>query len=148
MSANSVLPPVRGQQRIFCRYGAERAVRVPELVAEVEHPPPVVARKKRVVLADVGNISHFDRQPPVLRPGDIAADRTLDLTEIAAEGELLLIRDVLVVEGEHRVFVHAGLDRCDLIARQWLPEVDARDLADEDRMDLANTDGHLRPPMS
>ena len=36
-------PP--GQQRILRRYRAIRTVRMPQPVAEVEHPPPVVARQ-------------------------------------------------------------------------------------------------------
>jgi hypothetical protein len=73
---------------------------------------------------------------------DVAAGRVLDLAEIAGEGDLLLVGDGLVVKDQDGVTVHPGLDRRDLVARQGLPQIHPRDLADENRMDLANGDSH------
>ncbi len=73
----------------------------------------------------------------------MTADRALDLAEIAAEGELLLVGDVLIVEHQHGIAVHPRLDRRRLVRREGLAQIDARDLADEHRMDLSNGDAHI-----
>ena len=46
-----------------------------------------------------------------LRLGDVATLRALDLAEVLRERHLLVVGDVLVMEDQHRVAVHAGLDR-------------------------------------
>ena len=52
--------------------------------------------------------------------GNVAALRVFDLAEILRERHLLVVGDVLVMEHQHRVTVHAGLDRRSLLARQGL----------------------------
>ena len=49
-------------------------------------------------------------QALVLRLGDVAAARVLDVAEIAGERHLLLVGELLVVEHQHGMLVHAGLD--------------------------------------
>jgi hypothetical protein len=119
---------------------------VPELVAEIEHAAAVVAGQRLVVLIEVGDVVHADRQPPLLRLGDVVAGGVLDLAEIARERHLLVVGQLLVVEDEDGVLVHAGLDGGDVLAAERLGEVSARDLADEDGMELADRDRHLAPP--
>src|SRR6202035_2274583 len=77
-----------------------------------------------------------------MRLGDMTAGRILDLAEVAGEADLLLVGDVLVVEHKDGVTVHPRLDRHDIAARQWRPQIDPRNLAGEDGVDLANRDGH------
>ena len=65
------------------------------------------------------------------------------------ERHLLVVGDVLVAEDQHRVAVHAGLDRRDVRLAQRLAQIDAAHLAGENRMDLADRDhGFLRMPAS
>ena len=68
--------------------------------------------------------------------------RPLDFPEVGAEGELLLVGDVLPVKHEDRVLVHAGVNRRGLLGGQRAPQVDPFDLAHEYRMNLADTDRH------
>ena len=70
------------------------------------------------------------------------ADGVLDLAQALGEGELLGVVDLLVVEHQHGVLVHAGMDRRHLVRRQRLAHVDAVDFACEAGADLANGDGH------
>ena len=63
---------------------------------------------------------------------DVAAGAVaLQLAELAREGELLLVGDVLVAEHQHGVLVHAGLDRRDVVAPERLAAIDAGDLGGE-----------------
>src|SRR5207248_5109898 len=82
-----------------------------------------------------------------------AADMTrgavaLQLAEMTAEGELLVIAEALVAEHQHRVAVHAGLDRGDLVGRERLAAIDAGHLADEQRMEQGDRDGHAGSALS
>src|SRR5438477_3406862 len=89
---------------------------MPELVAQIEQPAPVVARQRPVVLAEVRDIVHQRVEPLLVRLRHIAARRILDLAEIAGEGDLLCVGDVLIVKHEDRIAVHPGLDRRDVPA--------------------------------
>src|SRR5260221_10189753 len=93
-------------------------------------------------MTEIGNIVHQRIEPLFVRLGDVAAGRILDLAEIAGEGDLLLVGDVLVVKDQYRVAVHPGVDRRDIVARQRLPQINPRDLADKDRVTLTNGNGH------
>ena len=62
----------------------------------------------------------------------------LDLAEVFREFDLLVVGDVLIVEHQHRVTVHAGIDRGSLLAGQRLSQIDAGHLAGEHGMDLAD----------
>ena len=115
---------------------------MPQLVAEVEQPAPVVARQRRMVPTEVRDIIHQRVQALFVRLGDVAAGRVLDFAEIAGEGDLLLVGDYLVVKDEDGIAVHPSLDRRDLVGRQGLPQIHSGDFADKNRMDLANGDSH------
>src|SRR5262249_8404833 len=85
---------------------------------------------------------HAHLETPVLRLADVAAARILERAEVPAERHLLLVGQLLVVEDEHRIAVHAGLDRRDLVARKRSGDVDTRYLAHEDGMDLPDRNTH------
>jgi len=53
------------------------------------------------------------------------------------------VADALIVEDQHRVFVHAGMDCRHLVRGQGLGHVDAFDLGGEAQTDLAGDDGHV-----
>ena len=108
----------------------------------IEQPAPVVAVQRLVVLIQVRHIVHQRVEPLLIWPCDTAAGRILDLAEIAGEGDLLVVGDVLVVEHQDRATIHPRLDRPDLVARRGRPQIDARYLADENGVHLANRDRH------
>ena len=60
----------------------------------------------------------------------------LELAEAPAEGKLLLVVERLIVEDEHREFVHAGVDGGHLVAAERLSKVDVVDFGGEARADL------------
>jgi hypothetical protein len=130
------------QQGILGRDGAERAVGVPQHVADVEEPLPAVAGERLAVLAEVGDVVHANHEALVLGLGDVAAARVLDVAEVAGESHLLLVGDGLAGEHQHGVLVHARLDGGHLLARERLGDVDAGHLADEDRVEGTDGDGH------
>ena len=121
----------------------ERAVGVPEAIADGEQPPPVIACERLVVLVEIGHVREGRWQAMILGRAQAGADRVLDVAETLREGELLLVVDVLVVKDQHRVLVHAGVDGVGIGLGQRLRYVDAVDLACEAGADLADRDGHL-----
>ena len=132
------------KERVFRRDRAERTVRMPELVAEIEQPAAVVSRQGLLVLSEIGHVVHQRVEPLFVRLRDIAAGRVLDFAEIASERDLLRVGDVLAVEHEDGVAVHPGLDRRDLVLRHRPPQIDPGHLADKRRMDLADRNGHRK----
>src|SRR5208282_3004607 len=92
-------PP--GEDRILRGNRPERAVRMPQPVTELEEPHAVFGRHDPAVLVEVGEIGDARAEPLLLVPADVTGGRiALDLAEIASEGELLLIGDVLLAEHE------------------------------------------------
>ena len=89
---------------------------MPELVAQPEQAAAVVARQHLVVLVEVGDVVQVHAHAPVLRGGDVAG-RLLERPQAAAEDELLVVVDLLVVEHQHAETVHAGMDGGDLFLR-------------------------------
>ena len=111
---------------------------MPELVAERIEPPAVVAGERLAVLVEVRDVGKRVRQPLFLGRPQTDADRQLDRPEALGEGQLLLVGEILVVEDQHAIPVHAGMDGRDVLRRQRLGQVDARDLADEAGAELAD----------
>src|SRR5258707_15109305 len=107
----------RRQQRKLRRNRAERAVGMPQAVAEVEQMAAVIARQRLAVLAEIGDVVQPGRQPVIFLLGHGAAARVLALAEIARKYQLLFVRYVLVAEQQHGVFVHAGFDIPGLLRR-------------------------------
>jgi hypothetical protein len=115
---------------------------MPQPVAELEEPDPVLGRHDPAVAVEVGEIGDAGAEP--LRAGlaDMTrGDVVLELAEMPGEGDLLLIADVLVSEDENRVFGHPGIDRGDFGGGERRAAVDAVDLGDEQRMQRADNDG-------
>ncbi len=115
---------------------------MPQPVADREQAPAVVERHRPVVLVEVRDIGKGGRQAVFVGRAQAGVQRQLDLAQTAGKGELLLVVDVLIVEHQHRVSVHAGMDVGDLGGGQRLAHVDALDLAGKARADLADGDGH------
>ncbi len=117
---------------------------MPQLVAEVEHAAAIVPGEHAIVAVEVRDVGELDREAPILGFGHVAVHGRLDRAEVATERDLLLVAQRLVVEHEHRVAVHAGLDRRDLVGAERPAQVDAFDLADEERVQLADADRHVQ----
>ena len=118
---------------------------MPELVAEAEQTAAVVAGQDLVVLVEVGDVVQVHAHAPVLGRGDVAGG-LLERPQAAAEDELLVVVDLLVVEHQHAEFVHAGMDGGDFVLRQRLAQVEAGHFAGEegavDGIDGFDADGH------
>ena len=132
----------RRQQREFCRDRAERAVGMPQAVAEIEQMGAAVLRQRLAVLAEIGDVVEPRGQAVIFLLGHGAAARLLALAEIQRKGQLLLVGNVLAVEDQHGVFVHAGLDVGRLLLRQRLAQIDTRNFAEKMRMKLPDHDRH------
>ena len=149
MSANSVLPPFDGMIRA-CSSEYLAGVALNEL-SECHRRLPIANSRRRSSRAN-GLLcwSRLETSAKVVgrrySSGRAQArpDRQLDLAETAGEGELLLVVDVLIVEDEDGVFVHAGMDVGDFLRRERPAHIDACDLAGEAWADLADIDGHCR----
>ncbi len=115
---------------------------MPQAIAEIEQMSAVVARQRLAVLAEVGDVVEPGLQPRVLGFDDIAAARIFALAEIQRKGQLLLVGQVLIVEQQHGVFIHAGLDIPGLLLCQRLAQIDARYLAEKIRVKLPDRDRH------
>src|SRR5262245_4948585 len=98
------------QQRVFRRHGLERAVGMPEAVADGEQATPVLACKGFVVSVEIGNVGKGRRQAILLRSPQAGADGKLDLAQALREGELLLVGEPLPVKDEDCVAVHSPVN--------------------------------------
>jgi hypothetical protein len=76
--------------------------------------------------------------------GDVPAIGVLDLAKIAREGDLLLVGDVLIVEHQYGMAIHARFDRRDILAREQLGEIAAGHLTGEDERERTNQYSHVR----
>jgi hypothetical protein len=79
---------------------------VPQQVAKTEQAPTVIAGKQFAMLVDVRDVIQFHAQTPVFARLDVAG-RFLQQTKLAAECDLLLIFQVLIMEYQHAKTVHA-----------------------------------------
>src|SRR6266540_4144558 len=100
----------RVQQRVLRRYHLERAVGMPEPVAEAEEPPPILPGEDLVVLVEIGHVGKGGGEAVLVRCAQARADGVLDLSQAPGESELLLVVDALIVEDEHGIAIHAGVN--------------------------------------
>ena len=73
----------------------------------------------------------------------------MQITELAAEGEMLLRRDVLVAEEDHKVFRERAMDFVHLavgarVIRHQPADIDAGDFRADDRGQFFDADGLVR----
>src|SRR5215472_11853759 len=118
---------------------------MPQPVAQFEEPYPVVAGHDVAVLVEIGEIGNAGPEPLILALPDMSRRVVvLQLPEMAGKRDLLVVGEVLIAENEHGKFVHAGLDRIDLLCAQRIVAVNPRNLADENRVERADRDCHSR----
>jgi hypothetical protein len=115
---------------------------MPQPVADGEQATPIVARKRFVVLVQVGDVGKCRRQPSVLGSPQTGADGKLDGADGSSEVQLLLVREVLIVKDQRGVLVHAGVNCGNRPCRHGLGEIEPVDLADEARSNLTDRKRH------
>ena len=116
---------------------------MPQPVAELEEPDPILVGHDVAVLVEVGEIRDARAEPMVLALSDMPRRVViLELAEMAGERDLLLVGDVLVAKDEHGIFVHARLDRSDLLWAERLAAIDTRNFSGKDRVERADRYGH------
>src|SRR6266481_5419756 len=135
MSANSVLPPADGTMRAdSSEYFAdtlERGIRMPQLVAEIERAPAVVARQQVALLIEIGNVAHLDAEPALIEPRHVVGGVELDFAERFGERDLLVVGQRLIVEQQYGMAVHGGMDVRRRSGIERCAQIDAGDLGDE-----------------
>src|SRR5204863_1330662 len=101
------------------------------------------------VLVEVGKIRDARAEPLVLAFSDMSRRIVIfELSKIACELDLLLVREVLVAKDQHGILVHARLDRIDLAGAEQLPAIDTRNLSGKDRVEWTDGYGHpVEPPI-
>jgi hypothetical protein len=117
---------------------------MPEPVAEIEYAATVVAIQRLPALVEIRYVDHAVLQPQLVILCDIAAGRTLDLSEIPGERHLLIVVDGLVAKREHGIAIHTGVDRGGVLVRQRRAQVYAGHLAREPRAHWMNGYRHVR----
>ena len=68
----------------------------------------------------------------------------VQLAELAAEFQVLLLRDVLVAEEDHEVFGERAMDLVHGAVRQRAREINAGNLGADDRRQFLDADGLVR----
>ncbi len=132
------------QQRIFGGGRFERTVGVPQHVAEAEQPAAVVAGQNLVVTAKVRDVGDLDAEAAFRLPADIAVGE-IERPELAGEGQLLRVVDLLVGEDQHGEAIHSLGDGGDRLRARRLTQIDPIDLAEEigpGRIGRVNREGH------
>jgi len=72
---------------------------VPQPVAQLEEPLAVVGRDDLAVLVEVGEIAHAGAEAALRRLANVARPGLdFELAEVAREGDLLCVGDVLAVK--------------------------------------------------
>ena len=134
----------RGEQGVLGRRGAKRAVGMPQAIAQIEQPLPVVTGEDLMVPVQVRHISERGAQAALTGFGDIAADGVLDVSEVLAEGHLLIVAQGLVTKQQHGVAVQARLDGGHLLRCDGLRDIHAAHLGKEIRRCAGDGDAHGR----
>ena len=103
---------------------------MPEHIAQAEQASPIIARQHIGILVEVGDVIHLHRKAPIRNLGDIAGGG-LKRAEVAAEGQLLFVIDVLAVEDQHAILVHAGINGGGIRGVHGLAQINACNHADK-----------------
>ena len=113
---------------------------MPEPVAQGIEAAVVVARAQLVVGVEVGDVGELG----VLQAAHHAmVARRLDRAEQLAQAQQAVIVERLIVKDQHGVTVDGVVQRLHGLRRQRAGEIDAGDLAGEQRMQLTHLDHRL-----
>ena len=119
---------------------------MPQAIAEIEGALAIVARQQRVVLVEIGNVADLDAESALIEPGHVVRGIEFDLAEALGKRDLLFVADALVVKHQHRMAIHAGMDRRDGRGIKRPAQVDVLDLAGKCVGDRLDPHRALRPP--
>ena len=98
---------------------------MPEPVAQLEQPVPILGGHDAAVRHQIGEIGHSGAEPPIAGLSDIAGGRVfLELAKMQREPELLRVGQRLVAKDQHAMFAHACVDGGDVVRGQWRGAVD------------------------
>src|ERR1700741_4079734 len=111
MYANSVLPPLDGTLRA-CSSEYLAGIALNELSECQRRLPSANSRRRSSRAKTLWSLSRLDTSANVVGGrAQTGADRVLDLAQAAGERQLRLVVELLAVEDEHRVGVHARVNR-------------------------------------
>src|SRR6516162_1275719 len=117
---------------------------MPQPIAQLEEPHPILAGHDVAVLVEVGKIRDPRPEPLVFAFSDMPRRIVIfELPEMARKGDLLLVGEVLVAKDEQGIFVHAGFDRIDLARAERLAAIDTRNLSGKYRVEWTDRYGHF-----
>ncbi|MHC2381790.1 hypothetical protein ACVIHA_006188 [Bradyrhizobium liaoningense] len=135
-----------GEQRVAAAWRAlpdvkDRAHRRLEIAGHVGMPALAIGARRILVGVDL----HQRRIVVLVRRGRM----DMQFAELAAEGEMLLRRDVLIAEEDHEVFGKRAMDLVHLpvgagVALDERADIDARDFRADDRGELFDRNGFVR----
>src|SRR5215831_11806373 len=134
----------RIKQRRPRRHPLERIVGVPHPSAQLETPSPAFLGPDLVFEIEIGNIGNFltDAQRRVLA---MHPNRYIEQAEMARKIEMLVLREMLIGEDQHRVFRKSIVDGGVIGWLDRLRQIDIADLSGKTRRDRKNCDGHVCP---
>ena len=132
----------RAQQRIPGGHDFERAVRVPQAVTDREESAAVVVRHYLLVLVEVGDVGEHGRQTVFVRLAQAITAGVLEFAESAAEGQVLLVGEILIVEDEHGMRIHRGVDGGHVLGRDGVAQIQAVDFGGEALTNLLGGERH------
>ena len=133
----------RIEQRRQRRQPLERRVGVPQPVAQLEHALPQVLTPHLVFGIEVRNVGEFLAHAQ-LRVLAVQRDRGLERPKVLGKIEMLILRQLLVGENQHRVFGERVFDRLQVGRRDRPRQIDVANLGGKMRRDRTDGDGHGR----
>ena len=129
------------QHRAIGRQALERGIGVPQPVAEIVEPLAVVGVEDAVLGVEIADIGHVLVQAQLVVLARLE-DGGLERPEIAREGELALVVELLVGKDQHGVLGEGGADGGEIVGRERPAERDIAHFGGEIRRDRLDGDGH------
>src|SRR5262252_1186668 len=116
---------------------------MPQPIAEIEGAPPIIPRQHVAVLIEIRNVAHFDGEPALIEPRHVVCLVEFDPAEAFGEGDLLFIRQRLIVKHQHGVPIHSRMDHRHRGRIERHAQIDAFNLGGEFMSDRGEPHGHL-----
>ena len=132
----------RMQHRVTPGRILERGIRVPQPVAERIFPAAVVGGEDLAVRADVRDVGQRFVAEAVLRDDARPGFRVKLAIQPLGERDLLVVRECLVMEDEHRMLVHRRADRGERSVIECFAQRDRTRFAEEGGVQAAKRDRH------
>ena len=111
------------QHRAIGRQALERGIGVPQPVAEIVEPLAVVGAQDTVLGVEIADIGHVLVQAELVVLARLE-DGGFERPEMAREGELALVVELLVGKDQHRVFGEGRANGGEIVGGERLAERD------------------------